>query len=103
MKYHIKKIHNKKQPTITKCDHCDYKDKTRNVKSPMRNVHDGFRINCEQCDRKFIQFSELNSHIIKDHGAQINKSFDYDECIFSTTVRQLMTGHKKKKHTDGTD
>ena len=103
MQYHIKTSHKEKPITIVKCDHCDYKAKRGNVKIHMRNVHEGFRINCEQCDRKFTQFSELNNHLIKVHGVQVNKTLECGECNFSTTIRQLMTGHKKKKHEDGSN
>ena len=101
MNYHVQKAH--RTILVSKCDHCDYKGKRGNVWNHMRNVHDGFRINCEQCDRKFTQFSDLNSHLTKVHGVEIHKNLKCEECNFSTTLRQLMTGHKKKKHENGID
>ena len=104
MQYHVKKAHTiGTDKIIYKCNHCDYKAKKGNVKSHTRNVHEGFRINCEQCERKFTQFSELNNHLTKVHGVQIDKMLRCEECNFTTSLRQVMTGHKNKKHEDGND
>ena len=104
MQYHVKKAHTIGTEKLKfKCDHCDYKAKKGNVKSHMRNVHEGVRINCEQCERKFTQYSDLNHHLTKVHGVQIDKTLKCKECNFSTSLRQVMTGHKNKKHEDGTD
>ena len=67
----------------------------------IRNVHEGFRINCDQCERKFTQYSELNNHLASTHKIKIEKMFKCDECNFSTIHRQHMTKHKKKKHQEG--
>ena len=85
--------------TLSACDICDYKSKRPySIQKHKQTVHEGFRIPCDQCEKKFTQHNDLNNHMFSAHGIPINKNIRCNECDFNTVYRQVMTYHKKKKH-----
>merc|ERR1712129_133187 len=98
LKIHIKENHKVRKMHI--CHICPYKSfKNGNVKKHIEHVHEGIRISCDQCEKKFTQHSDLDKHRSKAHGAIIETVMNCDECEFTTPYRKFLTVHKKKHST----
>ena len=98
-KVHIKENHKERKMHI--CHICPYKSiKNGNVKKHIEHVHEGIRISCHQCDKKFTQHSDLDNHRVKAHGVIIDTVMKCDECEFTTPYRKFFTVHKKKHFTN---
>ena len=97
MTKHKKQMH-KESPTF-QCENCSYKSiKRGNVVKHNESVHQGVRIICDQCDKKFTQHSDLDKHLNKVHGMKIESIFKCDLCEYTTAHRQVLNFHKQRKH-----
>ena len=94
---HQKKLH--PNPVMHKCDHCDYESKSKpNVLKHDETVHQGIRINCISCDRKFTQNSDLDKHMAKEHGITINNIFKCDVCEYQSKTKSGLVLHRGNQH-----
>ena len=94
LSYHFLRAH--KEKPMHHCDKCDYKSKKAgNVEKHNLSVHEGFRLNCDQCEKKFSQHSDLNRHMSALHGVVFDPVLKCDLCMFTTKHRQFLTKHIK--------
>ena len=102
MKLHVNRTHKQKwsrndQPKTNFCDKCGYKTNRKgNLLKHIQTVHEGIRINCDHCEKKFSQHSDLNRHIGADHGQMIDPVLKCDLCTFTSIHRGVFTNHLKK-------
>jgi len=62
-----------REPEFTQCDKCPYKSNRKsNVEHHKRTVHEGIRIECQSCDRKFTQHSDYRKHAKVVHNVEID-------------------------------
>lgn len=81
------------------CDQCQYQSKKKgSVVKHVETVHEGHRIHCDHCEKKFLQHSLLNKHMKNVHGIEPDKTLRCDMCIYTTVYRQALTDHKKREH-----
>ena len=87
---HIKNKHTS-EIKMYKCEICSYQSNRKlNVQKHNKTVHEGFRINCIHCEKKFTQNSDLRHHMDSDHGIEFQKKY--------RTWRTCATcGHKNKE------
>ena len=102
MKLHANRNHKQKwsrndQPKTNFCDKCGYKTNRKgNLQKHIQTVHDGIRINCDHCEKKFTQHSDPNRHIGADHGQIMDPVLKCDLCTFTSIHRGVFTNHLKK-------
>ena len=96
--YHNLRTH-KEKPTYS-CGKCHYNSKKLgNVEKHNLSVHEGFRLHCDQCEKKFGQHSDLNRHMSAIHGVVLDPVLKCHLCSFTTKHRQFLTKHLKM-HVD---
>ena len=94
---HQKKMH--PNPVMHKCDNCDYESKSiANVVKHDETVHQGVRIICYNCDRKFTQNSDLDKHMAKEHGIIPQNVFKCDMCEYQSKTRSGLVLHRANQH-----
>lgn len=82
----IKKLH--------KCDLCEIECSTRgNLKSHIKNIHDGFRYTCEECGYQTGQKPNLMRHMLALHG---EKRLQCDLCDQTYKWDADLARHKLK-------
>ena len=94
LSYHT--LRNHKEKPMYYCEKCGYKsNKAGNVEKHNLSVHEGIRINCDQCKKKFSQHSDLNRHMSALHGVVVDPILKCNICMFTTKHRQFLTKHLK--------
>jgi len=126
---HRKKMHLEEvKKIIFSCDVCSYKSNRKdNVKKHKNIVHEGFKMICQHCAKKFTQDSDLRKHIEITHGIQSRSKDDTkvcqkcgyktkpsetlrfqnhscdplkcDLCEFETRFKRQLSRHKIKEHS----
>ena len=93
---HKTKVH----PETFYCNVCDYKSiKSGNVRKHNDTVHKGIRIDCNHCEKKFTQHRDLDRHLEKNHGIEIDKIFKCSKCDYTTKYKQILSLHEKNTHS----
>ena len=124
---HKREKHKNELKAVYPCNVCSYKSKRKsNVVKHTQTVHDGFRISCQQCQKKFTQDSDLRHHMDSLHGVKfvsnkvkylacgecgyknkesVSKNHKCEPlkcqlCTFETRFEARMKTHMRKEHNE---
>ena len=94
LKAHVKQVH---EGVKYQCDQCDYKATRHNLKIHVDNIHLGLRFKCESCEHVSTTRANLKIHNKTKHGGvriQCNKC-DFATFYISNLRTHLNTVHQK--------
>lgn len=95
---HRESNHEPKKPSKFKCLECQNEFKAaKGLKYHMKAFHEG--IDCEICDRKFINDFSLKKHIAIDH-LRDKGSFQCDLCPKKFVLKIQLTVHRSQSHQE---
>jgi predicted RNA-binding Zn-ribbon protein involved in translation (DUF1610 family) len=78
------------------CDQCDYKaSQQSNLTTHKKAMHEGVRYTCDQCGFTATQQSSLSTHKNAKHDGE---KYSCDECHYKATTSGNLISHKQVKH-----
>ena len=97
LKNHIRIVHELEGKHLIKCEHCQKSFKLEHtLKSHIKTIHEGARVNCQVCQKSFVSKTVMKLHIKTVHEKK--KPHVCDICNESFAQTAHLKTHKKGKH-----